>query len=463
MRPERFVVQALSHPELALLTLDSSGTILALSAAGRMAMGAEPGTALSSRVHPADRDRLAAAMANRAVVQATVRIGEAGAWRLFLFLACRLEGAASAWLVHLFDLTRMHDGQQRYEALVAAGDRLTWSRWGGYDPASRTVAMSPRTYGLVFGEEVHEERRVTLTRLFGAVHPDDRGFCRSVTVAALARKQPFQVECRVVHADGTVRWMHALAAPMRDLDDRTALVGYVADVTLDHLHADQLARTRHLEALRVLAGGVAHDFNNKLTAIRGYLRLARASLGPTDDADEFLALGLQAAGEAGELAQRLMALARSTPLRVEAVPLRPLFETAAVRGASRRVQLDSSGLKDDLWPALGDPVALREIADNLVGNAIEAIEASGTIRVSGQNLREPDGRAMVELVVEDDGPGIGPEAREGVFQPYVSTKAGGHGLGLATVHAIVRQHGGTIRYEPVDPHGARFRIRLPAP
>jgi two-component system sensor histidine kinase HydH len=115
-------------------------------------------------------------------------------------------------------------------------------------------------------------------------------------------------------------------------------------------------------------------------------------------------------------------------------------------------------------PILGDEERLRQVLVNLCLNALEAVEDGGLVCVSCAVI--PHGEAegadrWVEVLVDDDGPGVPPDARERIFEPFFSTKAKGSGLGLSIVHAIVAQHAGTIQVEQSPQGGARMVLRLP--
>jgi signal transduction histidine kinase len=105
----------------------------------------------------------------------------------------------------------------------------------------------------------------------------------------------------------------------------------------------------------------------------------------------------------------------------------------------------------------GDPVQLRQVFVNLLGNAVDAASPSGEVRVRA--ARE-DG--VVAVAVEDTGPGVDPATLRRLFEPLITTKDKGIGLGLALVKRIVERHGGTVGYEPRPGGGARFTVRLPA-
>jgi signal transduction histidine kinase len=116
-------------------------------------------------------------------------------------------------------------------------------------------------------------------------------------------------------------------------------------------------------------------------------------------------------------------------------------------------------------PVAGDEERIRQVLVNLCLNALEAVRAGGLVRVScllePPDPDHPDAPRMVDIAVDDDGSGVPADTRDRIFEPFFTTKAKGSGLGLSIVHAIVTQHGGTIRVEESPEGGARFVLRLP--
>ena len=109
----------------------------------------------------------------------------------------------------------------------------------------------------------------------------------------------------------------------------------------------------------------------------------------------------------------------------------------------------------------GDDERLRQVLVNLGLNALEAVKDGGLVRVSSRLAASPGPEPAVEVLVDDDGPGVPPEARDRIFEPFFTTKAKGSGLGLSIVHAIVTQHAGRLRVEASPQGGARFVVSLP--
>jgi signal transduction histidine kinase len=120
---------------------------------------------------------------------------------------------------------------------------------------------------------------------------------------------------------------------------------------------------------------------------------------------------------------------------------------------------------DAVPPVRGDEERLRQVLVNLGLNALEAVRDGGRVRVTCRlepaSPEHGDAEPRVAILLDDDGPGIPPESRDRIFEPFFTTKAKGSGLGLSIVHAIVTQHGGSIRVEDAPGGGARFALRLP--
>ena len=224
--------------------------------------------------------------------------------------------------------------------------------------------------------------------------------------------------------------------------------------------------TERLAALSTLAGGIAHDFNNMLTGIVCNLGLAREE---SDRAERNFALqeAEEVAMSAARLTRELMTFAQASPTQRAPVDMHALVETSArffLRGSA--VALDLR-LGSDLWPVLGDETQLKTVIQNLVLNAAHAMSGAGTLRIEAHNDTdwrpttgsEPVG--AVRVAVTDTGPGFPADLLHRVFDPWVTTKPGGTGLGLASAHGIVVGHGGTLSAVNLPAGGASLVMVLP--
>jgi two-component system, NtrC family, sensor kinase len=224
-------------------------------------------------------------------------------------------------------------------------------------------------------------------------------------------------------------------------------------VALRH-HQEQLVESEKLAGIGRMAAGVAHEINNPLQVVIGYLSLHRDV--PDPQLREDLAAAHGEALRCREIVEGLLELARPADPTAP-VDLRALCEDVAarlrvaVRPSTVRLKVDGAGL------ARGDGPRVRQVVFNLMKNAVEAAGPAGEVDVRVGEA----GPELVEVVVSDTGPGIAPEARARLFEPFFTTKEAGTGLGLAVSRAIALAHGGDIDVRNGEPAGAIFTLRLP--
>jgi len=249
----------------------------------------------------------------------------------------------------------------------------------------------------------------------------------------------------------------------RDIDfaGRAARIVLAIDVTQQRSLEEQLRRTQKLEAIGRLAGGVAHDFNNILTVIQGHASfLEEARL--DDESMESVHEILDASRSASRLIGQLLTFGRRQVVAPE-----PLDLNQAVHGVSsmlRRLIRENIELDFDLdrAPAIvhADRGQIDQLIVNLAINAAEAIDARGTVSIRTR-VRTVDHPDSVLLEVADTGRGMDADTLDHLFEPFFTTRPTGTGLGLATVHGIVTQNGGTIDVASTPGLGTIFRLRLP--
>jgi len=284
-------------------------------------------------------------------------------------------------------------------------------------------------------------------------------------------------EFRVTCKDGTVRTMIIGANLIGD-----SIIVSIFDITDRKLEEEereklqgQLLQSRKLEAVGVLAGGVAHDFNNMLGAIIGYAELTMDSMDEADPLRENLGRILDAAERSARLTRQLLAFARKQTVTPVVFDLNE--SVAATLKMLRRLIGENITLA---WlPGAGpctvkmDPSQLDQILANLCVNARDAIADVGKISIEthtasfGDNYREINSEVLpgeyVVLAVSDDGCGMDKENLDRIFEPFFTTKelGQGTGLGLATVYGIVKQNEGFIHVYSEPGHGTTFKIFIP--
>jgi signal transduction histidine kinase/ActR/RegA family two-component response regulator len=246
----------------------------------------------------------------------------------------------------------------------------------------------------------------------------------------------------------------------------------VAEAALRRSEA-QFLQAQKMEAVGRLAGGLAHDINNYVTAITSQCELVRMKADPRTA--EKMNMVISTAGKITALIRRLLAFSKQQPVDAQVIDLNEVVE--GLRGMIRRLigedlQLETF-LAGNLWSARIDPSQVEQIVVNLLVNAREASPRGGKVTIETANVvLDRDylkNNPMVKpgeyllLAVSDSGTGMPPEVREHVFEPFFTTKEGteARGLGLATVYGIVQQNGGHVAVYSEVGQGTTFRIYLP--
>ncbi len=283
--------------------------------------------------------------------------------------------------------------------------------------------------------------------------------------------------------DGTPVDLSVSTAPLRDAQGGiSGAMAILADVTQQkqaeeqraHLQ-EQLRQSQKMEAVGRLAGGVAHDFNNLMTAISGYADLLQARARPGDDFSRYADEILKAAHRASSLTRQLLAFSRRQVLQPRVLDLNAVIR--GVEGLARQLMGEQVELATVLDPVLGsvraDQGQIEQVLMNLAVNARDAMPGGGRLTIETRNVDLGDdyqrtyGRARTGphllLTVSDTGCGMTPEVRAHLFEPFFTTKEQGKGtgLGLATVYGIVKQSDGDIWARSEPGKGSTFLIYLP--
>ncbi len=253
-------------------------------------------------------------------------------------------------------------------------------------------------------------------------------------------------------------------------------VGFVHDITHSrrmeaeaHRLQDRLTHVSRLATVGEMASGIAHELNQPLAAMATYAHACDRLLAlPDPDIEEVrsaLKLIADQAVRAGDIIRRMRALARSEESTRAAVDVNTLIhELATLINSDAKAHGVSfrQDLEPNLPPVAANAAQIQQVVVNLVRNALEALaparSAAAQAEVVVATRRIADGR--VEISISDNGPGVSEALKDRIFDPFCTTKATGTGLGLAISRTIVAAHEGTLDYEPNQPRGARFTVRL---
>jgi two-component system cell cycle sensor histidine kinase/response regulator CckA len=304
------------------------------------------------------------------------------------------------------------------------------------------------------------------------VHPD---FRQTVKERGLARQQgqsvPDRYEVKILTKSGEERWMD-FTSGLIEYEGRTAVLGTAYDVTERKKLEEQFYQAHKMEAVGLLAGGVAHDFNNILTAIVGYGNLAKMKLQNDDPVVPYLDEILAASDRAATLTHGLLAFSRKQLIHPKPVKVNEIIVgigkfLSRIIGEDIDLKMELSGLDMTIMVDTGQ---IEQILMNLVTNTRDAMPGGGTLAIKTEHTELDQGFIDTHgygsigryalISVADSGTGMDEATRERIFEPFFTTKemGKGTGLGLSTVYGIVKQHDGFIAVESAPGLGTTFKI-----
>jgi PAS domain S-box-containing protein len=314
------------------------------------------------------------------------------------------------------------------------------------------------------------------------VHPEDKQSVMETFQDHIDGKTPeFIFEHRMIHKDGSARWIMARGTALRDAQGNTIrVVGTDADITErkqveeeKKKLEEQVQQAQRLEAIGTLAGGIAHDFNNLLMAIQGNTSLLLYNLDSSHPHFDALENIEKAIRSGAKLTKQLLGYARKGKYQVTLVKLNQLVEEVAdAISRTRKEIIIHRELSEDLFAIEAEQGQIEQVLLNLYINAADSMPSGGKMIIKTLNVTHEDMRSKhyvpkpgnyVKLTVTDTGIGMDKRTQERIFEPFFTTKEMGRGtgLGLASVYGIVKSHGGYIEIESEKGHGTTFTIFLP--
>lgn len=351
---------------------------------------------------------------------------------------------------------RRRAGQALEQAAARLSEAQALAHIGSWewDPTAGAVTWSEelyRIYGLEPGSVA-----LTYDLFLSYVHPEDRPFVEAAVQQAASDNRPFAFEHRIVRPNGEERLLQARGRVLADESGSAVrMVGTGQDIT----------EQRRVERLREdILSTVSHELRTPLTSVLGFavtLRERAARLGPQASA-ELIEQLIQQAQRLDALLSNLLDLDRLRrgllgPVR------RPTDIARLVRDVAADHQTEGHALRLDLEPVTAsvDPAKLERVVDNLVANAVRHTPPGSSIQVRV----EAEGTDLL-IVVDDDGPGVSDEFKDGVFElfdrgPKLESGERGTGVGLSLVARFAALHGGRAWVEDRDSGGASFRVLLP--
>ncbi|MCA9426754.1 MAG: PAS domain-containing protein, partial [Candidatus Omnitrophica bacterium] len=396
---------------------------------------------------------------------------------LVLFMNYRLSKLVTK---RTSDLSQANEALRASEASLNRAQEVAHIGSWHWDIAEDRVDWSDEVYR-IFG--IEKGATITHETFLDRIHPDDRGRVAERVASALRNGSEYEVEHRVI-VDGKIRWIRTRAEIERnDLGEAVGALGISHDISdrksseeIQERLEEQLRQSQKMEAVGQLAGGVAHDFNNILQAIRGHTDLALQDVPIDSSIREDLEEISEASDRATGLVRQLLAFGRRDNLALGECNLNEAAEN--LMKMVRRLIGEHIDLVfnpgAEISTIQADRGQIEQIILNLSVNARDAMPEGGTLTIetetrhfdSGFKRENPMARegTFVALHVKDTGSGIPREILDRIFEPFFTTKevGKGTGLGLATVYAAVKNHDGFILLDSNRDSGTHFMICFPA-
>jgi PAS domain S-box-containing protein len=366
---------------------------------------------------------------------------------------------------------KLTESERRYRFLADAVPQLIWTA----DPGGKLDYVNARWSaftGLAREQLLGEGWQ-------SVVHPEDRERIALAWAEAVGRKtERFQEEHRLRHHDGVWHFVLTTAVPYPDGNREIGKwFGTTTDIHDRVMAEEQMRQAQRLHAVGKLAGGMAHEVNNMMSAVLGFGELVLGGMMPDDpnrrDVEEMVKAGKRAA----EVTRQLLAFSRQQVLKPVVMDLNDVVADLVpalerLLGADRRLEVVASR-RTVLVRA--DRGQMEQVLINLVSNARDATPASGLVMITidtamvdegllARNLESDQSTGRyARVTVSDNGAGMSPDVAARAFEPFFTTKVVGQGtgLGLSMVYGIVKQSGGFLGMESVPDQGTSFAVYLP--
>ncbi len=238
------------------------------------------------------------------------------------------------------------------------------------------------------------------------------------------------------------------------------------DVVGKRISEEEYLLKQKMESIGMLAGGVAHDFNNMLTGILGYASLMKKFLVDNEKLRRYAESIEHSAQRASKLTQHLLNFSRRQKKSTGIVHVNSLFEDVLflLKESFREITIEKV-FDESLPPVKGDEAELQNVFLNLLINAKDAMDSKGLVRVTTSRKRIANEKDYIAIEIQDSGKGIDDELKGKIFEPYFSTKESGSnlGMGLYLVERVVKEHGGFIEVDSEKERGTKFSLYIPIP
>jgi|SRR5208283_493759 len=302
--------------------------------------------------------------------------------------------------------------------------------------------------------------------LYEMVHEEDRYDTDKQVQNLIATGSCNPIEHRIIHKDGSVKWVKKTLVPQYDEDGvLVAYDGLISDITRQKETESRLIQSQTISSLGVLSAGVAHEIKNPLAIILQGIELLEFSLSK-EGVNDVLAMMKDAVFRASRITKDLLTFSRENTPALEEIDLAQVInETLSLVDHIfnlKQIKIVRN-FSLDLPKVKVDSNQMKQVFINLLTNAAEAMTEGGTITITADSSQNIHKKKIVRIVIIDTGCGISKEDKQRAFDPFYTTKkkSGGTGLGLSVVKGIIEKHKGDIKIESELGKGASVIIELP--
>ncbi|MBN1981326.1 MAG: PAS domain S-box protein [Chitinivibrionales bacterium] len=346
------------------------------------------------------------------------------------------------------------------------------------------VSMSPDAVCVVLKEKVifanesmrkflkmNEQEKIIGQSILRFFPKENHEFVRELFNKVLMGNGPFpSFYNKIVASDGSSLANVEITGAAIFYHDLPTLQIIMRDITERILFQDQLQNTLKLESLGILAGGLAHDFNNFFAGLYNCFQLLKDAIPANSDLSECLEESTNVFNRARLLTQQLLTFSRGGAPQFESIAINELIIEAVNFALIESDCTTEFSIEKDLWQCTVDKNQIKQVIDNIIINARQAMPIGGMISVSASNEINPavlpanecGNKRFVHITIADTGLGISKENCAKIFDPFFTTKRKGYGLGLTIVYSIIKKHRGFIQVESQNGKGTTIHIFLPA-
>jgi len=344
------------------------------------------------------------------------------------------------------------------------------------ESVNESIFITDMDHRLIFVNRAFEKiygyaRDEIIGRPFHVLRPGGAQLALDDNILAEAGHRGWTGELTNIRKDGTTFPARLSLSTVYDTHQKSvAMIGVVQDITGEKRVEEELIKAEKLESLGVLAGGIAHEFNNILTSVIGNISLAKLSTDTPERVEQLLTTAEESAMRATNLTGKLLTFSKGGEPTKKTHQIEQIIRESlefTLSGSNVNYELN---IETQIFPVSIDKEQILQAFQNIILNADQAMPKGGVLRITAKNIlmdqrnrvADLEGRYYVRVTFSDEGGGIPTEVREKIFDPFYSTRDNGSGLGLTTAYSIITRHNGAITVESTPGEGASFDIYLPA-